>query len=94
VLSPVTPGAWDITDAGIVFLTGDPGAGPQRSVADALKLYTFADCQIRRLTDLSFPVTRYTLMPRLLTVSRDGRWALVSHIDSWERDILVADHFR
>jgi hypothetical protein len=26
--------------------------------------------------------------------SRDGRWALVSHVDSWERDILVADRVR
>ena len=31
---------------------------------------------------------------RVFTSSRDGRWALVSHVDSWERDILVADHFR
>jgi hypothetical protein len=32
--------------------------------------------------------------PRFLAVSRDGRWALASHVDRWERDILVLDGFR
>jgi hypothetical protein len=31
---------------------------------------------------------------RLLSVSRNGRWALVSHIDNWPRDIGVADNVR
>jgi len=47
----------------------------------------------RSVLELPFAVTR-TGVSRLLTVSRDGRWALGSHIDSWERDVLVADHFR
>ena len=31
---------------------------------------------------------------RFLTVSRDGSWAVASHVDRWERDILVVDRFR
>jgi hypothetical protein len=32
--------------------------------------------------------------PRVLTVSPDGRWVVVSHMDHWERDIVVADNYR
>ena len=93
VFSGVTAGAWDITDTGIVFLTGDPGRASSDGTADAVNVYAFADRRSRRIGELPFAVTR-TGVSRLLTVSRDGRWALGSHIDSWERDVLVADHFR
>jgi hypothetical protein len=93
VFSGVTPGAWDITNTGIVFLTGDPGRASTRGAADAVDLYNFADGRTRRIGTLPFTVTRIGVS-RVLTVSRDGRWALGSHIDSWERDVLVADHFR
>jgi len=42
---------------------------------------------------LPFLVARFGAS-RLLSVSRDGRWALVSHIDNWPRDIAVADNVR
>jgi Tol biopolymer transport system component len=93
VFSGVSPGAWDITTSGIVFATGDPGPMPAPGVADALNFYAFGDRRVRRLGLLPFIVTRF-VSSRLLAASRDGRWALVSHIDSWERDILVADNFR
>ena len=93
VFSGVTPGAWDITNTGIVFLTGDPGRASTRGAADAVDFYNFADGRTRRIGTLPFTVTRIGVS-RVLTVSRDGRWALGSHIDSWERDVLVADHFR
>jgi hypothetical protein len=52
-----------------------------------------ADRRIRRLGELPFTVPRVGI-PRVLMSSRDGRWVLVSHVDSWERDILVADRVR
>ena len=93
VFSGVTPGAWDITNTGIMFLTGDPGLVSTGGTADAVNVHTFADRRSRRIGELQFAVTRIGVS-RVFTVSRDGRWALVSHIDSWERDVLVADHFR
>jgi Tol biopolymer transport system component len=94
VLSGVPPGAWDVTERGIVFVTGSAGVRSTTPGAeDALDLYSFADRRVHRLGVLPFPVARYGVR-RLLTVSGDGRWALAAHIDRWERDILVADNFR
>ncbi len=94
VISSVPPGAWDVTDHGIVFVTGYAGVrSTTLGVPDALDLYSFADHRVHRLGELPFPVARYGAR-RVLTVSRDGRWALAAHIDRWERDILVADNFR
>src|SRR5207245_2662785 len=70
VLSGVPPGAWDVTDRGVVFVTGSAGV---RSMTpgeeDALDLYSFADHRVHRLGALPFPVARYGVR-RLLTVSR------------------------
>jgi len=94
VLSGVTPGAWDVIDRGVVFVTGHPGVrATTADPVDALDLYSFADRRIHRLGELPFSVARYGVA-RLLTVSRDGRWALAAQIDRWERDILVADNVR
>jgi len=94
VLSGVPPGAWDLTDRGIVFVTGSAGVRSTTTGAeDALDLYSFADRRVHRVGVLPFPVARYGVR-RLLTVSGDGRWALAAHIDRWDRDILVADNFR
>ena len=40
-----------------------------------------------------FPVAT-AFANRFFTVSRDGRWAIASHIDRFERDIMVLDNFR
>jgi len=93
VFSGVAPGAWDVADAGIIFVSGDPGPPSPHGGADALNIYSVADRRIRRLGELPFTVPRVGI-PRVLMSSRDGRWALVSHVDSWERDILVADRVR
>jgi Tol biopolymer transport system component len=94
VLSGIPPGAWDVTDRGIVFVTGAASVRTTTtSVPDALDLYSFADRRVHRLGALPFPVARYGVR-RVLTVSRDGRWALAAQIDRWDRDILVADNFR
>ena len=94
VISGVPPGAWDVTDRGIVFVTGNAGVrATTPGAADALDLYSFADRRVHRMGELPFPVARYGVR-RVLTVSRDGRWALAARIDRWERDILVADNVR
>jgi Tol biopolymer transport system component len=94
VLSGVPPGAWDLTDRGVVFVTGTAGVRSTTPGAeDTLDLFSFADRRVHRLGVLPFPVARYGVR-RLLTVSGDGRWALAAEIDRWDRDILVADNFR
>jgi len=58
-----------------------------------LDLYSLADRRVRRLGALPFSIA-HNGVRGVLTVSRDGRWALAAQIDRWERDILVADDFR
>jgi Tol biopolymer transport system component len=95
VLSGLTRGRWDITDTGVAFLTGAAGLAPDPATPDALEFYSFADGRTRRLGEFPFPVTGRGYSPeRALTVSPDARWAVVSHMDHWERDIVVADNFR
>jgi Tol biopolymer transport system component len=89
----VHAGAWGVTNAGIVFLTTPSGLNDSSSVPDALALYDVAERRVRRLGELAFRVGRMRA-DRFLTVSRDGRWALASHLDRYERDVLVADNFR
>jgi hypothetical protein len=62
-------------------------------VPDALALYDVAERRVRRLGELAFRVGRMRA-DRFLAVSRDGRRALASHLDRYERDVLVADNFR
>ena len=95
VLSGFMQGRWDVADTGIVFLTGTPGTAPDPATPDALDFYSFADRRTRRVAELPFPVTsRGYSPPRVLIVSPDGRWVVVSHMDRWGRDIVVADNFR
>jgi dipeptidyl aminopeptidase/acylaminoacyl peptidase len=95
VFKGIRPGAWDITDAGVVFVTGavgptpTPGANPP----DVLEIYSFAETTVRQLGALPFPVSRFG-SGKVLMASRDGRWIVGSHIDRWERDILVGDNVR
>ncbi|HET6899170.1 MAG TPA: hypothetical protein VFK70_12510, partial [Vicinamibacteria bacterium] len=95
VLSGLRQGRWDVTDTGIVFLTDAGGLAPNPETPDALEFFGFDQGRPRRLGELAFPVTsRGYSAPRVLTVSPDGRWAIVSHMDRRERDIVVADRFR
>ena len=93
VLTGVPPGGWDMTDDGVVFLAGTPGPLNAAAAPDGLQMYSSSDGRVRRLGELPFRIARFGV-PRLLSISRDGRWALVSHIDDWQRDILVVDNFR
>jgi hypothetical protein len=47
----------------------------------------------QRVGTLPFRVSRIAELGGM-TVSRDGRWALVSTTDVWESDIMVADAVR
>jgi hypothetical protein len=92
---PVMPGAWDVTNSGIVFIfvEGLGGAIDFARPPDVLKIYDFVDRRIHTLGTVAFRIGPFGAN-RFLTVSRDGRWALASHVDRWDRDILVLDDFR
>jgi hypothetical protein len=90
----VPHGAWDVTDTGIAFVADlSDGIQNSRGGRDVLQQYDFADHRIRTIARLGFLIGPYGV-PRFLAVSRDGRWALASHIDHWERDIVAIDGFR
>jgi Tol biopolymer transport system component len=82
----VIPGAWDVTDSGILFLRRQPGA-------EDLALYDFATGQVQQVATLGVRVSP-AMSRRYLAASPDGRWAILSHLTRFERDILVLDHFR
>ncbi len=86
VLDGARFGLWSATENGIVFLTIGPDA-------DAIDLYRLHDRTTQRLGTLPFRVSRIAGLGRL-TVSRHGRWALVSATDAWESDIMVVDGVR
>jgi Tol biopolymer transport system component len=86
VPTAVIPGAWDVTDSGILFLRREPGAG-------SLGFYSFETGQAQQVASLAFQVTP-AASRRYLTASPDGKLAILSHLVRWERDIVVLDHFR
>jgi hypothetical protein len=55
--------------------------------------YDFVDGQTRPLGTTRFPVAPF-FTTRFLVASRDGRWAVASHVDRIDRDIMVLDHFQ
>jgi Tol biopolymer transport system component len=94
VYSGLFTGAWDVTDSGITFIMGRPiGFVDSSRDADVLAEYGFADRQVRRLGELPFRIGR-GWVSRFLIVSPDGRWAVASHVERVERDVMVLDGFR
>lgn len=89
--APVVAGAWDVTEAGILFI--QVRAGPASPEPDHLSLYDFGARQVLQLGQLAVRVTPAG-SSRYLSASPDGRWAVVSHLIRWERDILVLENFR
>ena len=72
VLERVRPFGWSVTDTAIVFVTGERDF-------DALDVYGFSDQRVARLGRLGFRIPgRFNHM----TVSRDGRWALMTQTGS------------
>ena len=92
---PAMPGAWDITERGIVFIFVAGLGGPTdfARAPDVLQIYDFAESRVRTLGTLAFRVGPYGAN-HFLAASRDGAWAVASHVDRWDRDILIADRFR
>jgi hypothetical protein len=92
---PVMAGAWEVIDTGIVFVFV-PGLGGAIDFArppDVLQIYDFLDRRVRTLGTLAVRVGPFGAS-HFFTASRDGRWALASHVDRWDRDIFVVDNFR
>jgi Tol biopolymer transport system component/DNA-binding winged helix-turn-helix (wHTH) protein len=86
VVDGVRMGLWSVLRDGIVFLSIEPKA-------DVIDFYRFGDRTVQRLGTLPFRVSRVAGLGGL-TVSRDGRLALVSVTDARESDIMVADGVR
>ena len=93
VYSGVNPGAWEVTDAGILFLMAHGAAMETPPDVDVLAAYNVAEHRVREVGATSFHVARFGTR-RYLIASRDGRWVLASHINGSERDIYVVDEFR
>jgi Tol biopolymer transport system component len=84
VLDRVRPFQWAVTDTGIVFVTREPDF-------DAIDVHRFSDQQVTRVGRLVFRMPgSYPHM----TVSRDGRWALATHMVRFDSDLMRLDNFR
>ena len=84
VLEHIRPFLWSVTSTGIVFVTREPDF-------DAIDVYRFSDQRVARAGRLGFRVPgKYTHM----TVSRDGRWALATHMVRNDSDLMRLDNFR
>jgi Tol biopolymer transport system component len=84
VVGHVWPFLWAVTDAGIVFITREPGF-------DAIDTYRFRDRRVSRVGRLAFRIPGiYTHM----TVSRDGRWVLATKMERFDSDLMRLDDFR
>lgn len=93
VYDGIVPGAWDVTDQGVVFVRRDVSQGVGSPDRDLLALLDPATERVRALGELPFRVTPAGVR-RFLIASRDGRWVIASHIDRWDRDIMVLDNVR
>jgi hypothetical protein len=83
----ISPLYWSVTEKGIYFLR-------EEGQVHSIHLYRFADEKTERVGVLPFRVTYRPQGRGRLTVSRDGRWALVSVTDRWEGDLMLLDSFR
>jgi hypothetical protein len=93
VYAGIVSGAWDVTSDGVMFLIPGTGGDANSRARDVLAVLDIATSRVRQLGQLPFPVSRYGVS-RFLAASRDGRWAIASYIDRWERDVMVLDNFR
>jgi Tol biopolymer transport system component len=83
----IYPFYWSVADVGIYFVREEGG---QHSI----HLYRFADEKSERVGTLPFRLAYFPRGPGRLTVSRDGRWALVNVADRREGDLMLLDNFR
>jgi Tol biopolymer transport system component len=93
VYDGIYPGAWDVTDGGIVFVTQRAREGARSQDRELLAVLDAATGGVTTLGELPFRVSPYGVR-RFLIASRDGRWAIASYIDRWERDVMVLENVR
>jgi Tol biopolymer transport system component len=84
VLERVRPLQWSVSGTGIVFVTREPDF-------DAIDVYRFRDGEVGRAGRLPFRIP--AIYPHM-TVSRDGRWALVVKLVRFDTDLMRLDNFR
>jgi Tol biopolymer transport system component len=82
----LSPFYWCVTQRGVYFLLLEGNV-------HAVHLLRFSDGQAARVGKLPFQVA-YVQAPGRLTVSRDGRWALVNVVDRREGDLMLLEDFR
>lgn len=82
----ITPFLWSVSNPGVYFLRPE---GRLHSI----HLYRFASQKIERVGTLPFRLPRLQ-SPGRLTVSRDGRWALVNVAERSDGDLMLIDNFR
>lgn len=92
VYTGVVPGAWDLAGDRVAFLVARPGANVNDE-PDLLATYDVVRQQVQQLGALAFRVAPF-FADRFITVSPDGRWALMPTVDNWNRDIFVVNNLR
>lgn len=83
---PFSWGYWAVAEKGIYFATG--GAGPHPRI----HFFNFATGQateVLKLTTFRLPGD-----PPGLSVSLDGRWLLITQMDSTSCDIMLVENFQ
>jgi Tol biopolymer transport system component len=88
----VMPGAWGLAGDSVMYLVARAESLTSPD-ADIVAVYDIATERVHELGPLPFRVGPYGAT-RFFVVSPDGRWALASHVDSWNRDIFVLDNLR
>jgi hypothetical protein len=84
VVEGVRPFLWAVTNSGIVFVT-------READFDAIDLYRFSDRRVARVGRLGFRISGNFTQ---LTASRDGRWALATHMVRFDADLMQLENFR
>ncbi|HET8549717.1 MAG TPA: DUF5050 domain-containing protein [Bryobacteraceae bacterium] len=83
----IYPFYWSVADNGIYFLREEGGR-------HSIHLYRFAGEKTQPVGTLPFRLAYFPRGPGRLTVSREGRWALVNVADRREGDLMLLDNFR
>jgi Tol biopolymer transport system component len=84
ILEGIRPFLWSVTDKGLGFLK-------READFDAIDMYRFSDQRVVRIGKLGFRVPGIFA---LMTVSRDGRWALATQMVRFDADLMRLDNFR
>jgi dipeptidyl aminopeptidase/acylaminoacyl peptidase len=87
----IRPGGWELTERGIVFVMQDDVRPAGSGARDVVAVLDTATMRVRKVGELPFPLAPFGTR-RFLIASRDGRWAIASHIDRWDRDVMVLDN--